>query len=77
MARFFKVILAAIVAMGMTSLVLMHDGVSDRTAIALYMLTGVGVAALIGAFDVDEPERKNRHLTIGQGIGYISHRRVA
>lgn len=76
MTRLFKVIMAAIVAMGMVSIALMH-GASDRTAIALYMLTGVGVAALIGAFDVDEPERKNRHLTIGQGIGYISHRRVA
>lgn len=74
--RLLKVIAAAIVA-GLMACVLVEYGASDRVVFCTYLFCAIGVAALIGAFDVDEPERKSRHLTIGQGIGYISHRRVA
>jgi len=73
--RLLKVIAAAIVA-GLLACVLVEHGASDRVAFCAYLFCAIGMAALLGAFDIDTPERKNRHLTIGQGIGYIKYRKA-
>lgn len=74
--RLLKVIAAAIVA-GLLVCVLVEHGASDRVVFCTYLFCAIGMAALLGAFDM-EPEHRERthHMTIGQGVGSITYRKA-
>lgn len=67
MKRMFLTLVAAIVAMGMAAVLIMH-GASDRVVIGVYLFGSVGLMAVLGVFDVDEPRGKCRHMTIAEGL---------
>lgn len=61
-----KVIVAAIVAGGMACVLIAHDA-SDNVVLGTYFFGAIGVAAVLGVFDM--PERKERkHQTISEAL---------
>ena len=63
MKTFLKMIVAAIVAVGMACVAIVNDA-SDRLVIVTYFATAIGVAAVLGVFDMPA---KNKHMTIKDG----------
>lgn len=57
MKTFAKIMVAAIVALFMACVLIMHDA-SDRVVIVTYFATAIGVSAVLGVFEMPE-ERKH------------------
>lgn len=54
-----KIIVAAIVAACIACVLIMHD-VSDNAVIVTYFCTAIGVAAVLGVFDIEERKRDTK-----------------
>ena len=63
MKTFLKMIVAAIVAVGMACVAIAHDA-SDNLVIVTMFTAGIAVSALLGVFDV---LAKSKHMTIKDG----------
>ena len=61
MKTFQKMIVAAIVAVGMACVAITHDA-SDNLVIVTLFATGIAVSALLGVFDIKE--RNSKHESI-------------
>jgi len=63
MKTFLKMLLAAIVAVGMACVLIMH-GASDNAVIVTLFATAIAVSALLGVYDMPW---KGRHTSIKDG----------
>ena len=63
MKTFAKMIVAAIVAVFMACVLIMHDA-SDNAVIVTYFTTAIAVAAVLGVFDMPA---KSRHMSLKDG----------
>ena len=63
MKTFLKMIVAAIVAVGMAIVLIMH-GASDNAVIVTLFAAGIAVSALLGVYDMPG---KGRHTSIKDG----------
>lgn len=61
-----KMIVAAIVALGMACVLIWHDA-SDRAVIVTYFFGAIAVSAVLGVYDVKERKADERHMTIKRG----------
>lgn len=64
MKTFAKLIVAAIVAVLMASVLIMHDA-SDNAVVVTFFATAFAVGAVLGAFDVPA---KCRHTSLKDGV---------
>lgn len=62
MKTIIKIFVAAIVAMALTCVLIMHDA-SDNVVLTFYFCSAIGLCAILGVFDIKE--RKNRILRSG------------
>lgn len=63
MKTFLKMMVAAIVAVGMACVAIVNDA-SDRMVIVTYFTTAIAVAAVLGAFDMPA---KSKHMKLKDG----------
>ena len=66
MKTFVKMIVAAMVAVGMACVAIAHDA-SDNLVIVTLFATGIAVSALLGVFDM--PAERTKHDTIRHKTG--------
>lgn len=66
MKTFLKMIVAAIVAVGMACVLIMH-GASDNMVIVTLFATGIAVSALLGVYDM--PAERTKHDSIRHKTG--------
>jgi len=66
MKTFAKMIVAAIVAVGMAFVLIMHDA-SDNTVIVTFFCVGIMVSAALGVYDM--PAERTKHDTIRHKTG--------
>ena len=66
MKTFLKMIVAAIVAVGMAFVLIMHDA-SDNTVIVTFFCVGIMVSAALGVYDM--PAERTKHDTIRHKTG--------
>jgi len=64
MKTFLKMIVAAIVAVGMACVLIMH-GASDNLVIVTLFATGIAVSALLGVYDM--PAERTKHTSLKDG----------
>lgn len=57
MKTIVKIMVAAIVAMGMACVLIMH-GVSGRMAMSVYLFVALAICALTGVFDERKPKER-------------------
>lgn len=63
MKTFLKMIMAAIVAVGMACVLIMHDA-SDNAVIVTVFVTAIAVSAALGVYDMPA---KGRHTSLKDG----------
>lgn len=66
MKTIVKILVAAIVAMGMACVLIMH-GVSGRMAMSVYLFVALALCAIMGVFDERKPKERGN-------FGSIRHR---
>ena len=69
MKTFAKMIVAAIVALGMACVLIWHDA-SDRAVISVYFFGAIGISAVLGVFDVNERKERTMHTRIKDAARY-------
>ena len=69
MKTFAKMIVAAIVALGMACVLIWHDA-SDRAVIVTYFTVAIAVSAVLGVFDVNERKERTMHQSIKDAARY-------
>ena len=69
MKTFLKMIVAAIVAVGMACVLIAHDA-SDSAVITTFFCTAIMVAALLGVFDMSAQKRNMKHTSVKDAARY-------
>lgn len=62
--KFLKMVVAAIVAVGMACVAIAHDA-SDNAVVVTFFATAIAVAAVLGAFDM--PAKDAKHMSLKDG----------
>ena len=68
MKTIIKIIVAAIVAMGMAVVLIMH-GASGNTVLSVYFFGAIGICAVLGVFDIKD-RKQSRYDSIRHKMGY-------
>ena len=69
MKTFLKIMVAAIVAMGMVCVLIAYDA-SDNVCLAGYVATAIAMCGVLGVFDVSAIKRNMKHTSIKDASRY-------